>query len=78
MLDKFQDQDLMHSVEQVENLRDKIIDVYSYDRDIVISFNKIIDTVKNIHPSLFNNPKSAKYITGKFDPTIVEKDNADT
>ena len=31
---------------------------------------KIIDTVKNIKPSLFSYPKVAKYTTGKFDSTI--------
>jgi len=62
-LTKFQEQDLMASVEQLEDLRGSIIEM---DRnmwlDIAISFNKIIDTVKGVDPTLFNYPKVAKYI----------------
>ena len=67
-LTKFQEQDLMASVEQLEDLRDIIIEM---DRnmwnDIAISFNKIIDTVKGINPTLFNYPKVAKYIDNPKD-----------
>ena len=35
--------------------------------DIAISFNKIIDTVKSINPTLFNYPKVAKYIENPKD-----------
>ena len=67
-LTKFQEQDLMASVEQLEDLRDIIIEM---DRnmwnDIAISFNKIIDTVKGINPTLFNYPKVAKYIENPKD-----------
>ena len=67
-LTKFQEQDLMASVEQLEDLKDSIIKM---DRniwgDIAISFNKIIDTVKGINPTLFNYPKVAKYIENPKD-----------
>ena len=67
-LTKFQEQDLMASVEQLEDLRGGIIKM---DRniwnDIAISFNKIIDTVKGINPTLFNYPKVAKYIENPKD-----------
>ena len=67
-LTKFQEQDLMASVEQLEDLRGRIIEI---DRnmwmDIAISFNKIIDTVKGINPTLFNYPKVAKYIENPKD-----------
>ena len=67
-LTKFQEQDLMASVEQLEDLKDIIIKM---DRnmwnDIAISFNKIIDTVKGINPTLFNYPKVAKYIENPKD-----------
>ena len=67
-LTKFQEQDLMGSVEQLEDLKDRIIEM---DRnmwnDIAISFNKIIDTVKGINPTLFNYPKVAKYIENPKD-----------
>ena len=68
MLNKSQEQDLMASVEQLEDLRGGIIKM---DRniwnDIAISFNKIIDTVKGINPTLFNYPKVAKYIDNPKD-----------
>ena len=67
-LTKFQEQDLMASVEQLEDLKGRIIEI---DRnmwmDIAISFNKIIDTVKGINPTLFNYPKVAKYIENPKD-----------
>ena len=70
MLNKFQEQDLMSSVEQLENLKDKITDNFGEYSNINKSFDEIIDTVKNIKPSLFSYPKVAKYTTGKFDSTI--------
>jgi hypothetical protein len=60
MLNKFQDQDLMFAVEQLEQQK----------KDI----EKIISSLKNIHPSLFNYPKVAKYISGSFNSTIAESD----
>ena len=65
MLNKFQDQDLMSSVKQLEELKSQITDTVQYSEVV-----KIIDTVKNIKPSLFSYPKVAKYTTGKFDSTI--------
>ena len=70
MLNKFQEQDLMSSVEQLENLKDKITDNFGEYSNINKSFDEIIDTVKNIKPSLFSYPKVAKYTTWKFDSTI--------
>ena len=46
MLNKFQEQDLMSSVEQLEELKSRITDTVQYSQVV-----KIIDTVKNIKPS---------------------------
>ena len=73
MLNKFQEQDLMGSVEQLENLKKKISSTdYDYTEysNIIKSFDKIIDTIKNINPTLFNYPKVAKYISGKYESTL--------
>ena len=83
MLDKFQDQDLISSVEHLENALELIYNKKEEDdnRDYakaILHIKVAIDSMKKIHPSLFSYPQVAKYITGKFDPTIVEKDNADT
>ena len=90
MLDKFQEQDLMASVEMLEDLKDKVVKIKDlYDlKDTTISFDEIIDTIKKIHPSLFNYPRVAKYIsegeirgeeTRKYIKKLnEEKDNADT
>ena len=72
MLNKFQEQELFSTVENLENLKEDI--------------DKIISSVKNIKPSLFNNPSVAKYNTpdGRYDPTPIINDdeemekNADT
>ena len=75
MLNKFQEQDLMSSVEQLEELKKQITESYThYNRDIHSSIGKTIDTIKKIKPSLFSYPKVAKYTTGKFDSTIAESD----
>ena len=47
-LTKFQEQDLMASVEQLENLKDKIIDNFGEYSNINKSFDKIIDTIKGL------------------------------
>tara|TARA_R100001086_G_scaffold130636_1_gene67663 strand:- start:610 stop:801 length:192 start_codon:yes stop_codon:yes gene_type:complete len=60
MLNKFQDQDLMFAVEQLEQQK----------KDI----EKIISSLKNIHPSLFDYPKVSKYNSGSFNSTIAESD----
>tara|TARA_Y100000758_G_scaffold301779_1_gene268327 strand:+ start:4125 stop:4349 length:225 start_codon:yes stop_codon:yes gene_type:complete len=66
MLNKFQDQDLFSSVEKLENLKEDI--------DIIIS------SIKNMHPSLFNSPRVAKYNTpdGRYDPTPIINDDDNT
>ena len=60
MLDKFQEQDLMFAVEQLEQQKKNL--------------DKIISSLKGIKPSLFSYTKQAKYISGKFDSTICELD----
>ena len=55
----------MSSVEQLEELKSRITDTVQYSQVV-----KIIDTVKNIKPSLFSYPKVGRYTTGKFDSTI--------
>ena len=62
MLNKSQEQDLMASVERLENLKDKIIDNFGEYSNINKSFDEIIDTIKSIHPSLFNYPRVSKYM----------------
>jgi len=72
MLNKFQEQDLMASVEQLENLKNTIstgFNISEYE-NVLKSFDKIIDTIKNINPTLFNYPKVAKYISGKYESTL--------
>ena len=83
MLDKFQEQNLMGSVEHLEDSLELIYNKKEEDdnRDYakaILHIKVAIDSMKKIHPSLFSYPQVAKYITRKFDPTIVEKDNADT
>ena len=70
MLNKFQEQDLMGSVEMLENLKDKTIDTFGEYSNINKSFDEIIYRLKNINPTLFNYPRTAKYISGKFDSTL--------
>ena len=77
MLNKFQEQDLMASVESLEEAL-KYIDLESKNAEVIKCIEKAIFNIKNINPTLFSYPKVAKYISGKFDPTIMEKDNADT
>ena len=70
MLDKFQEQDLMGSVEQLKDLKKKIIDTFGEYSNINKSFDKIIDKIKNINPTLFNYPREAKYTSGKYESTL--------
>ena len=70
MLDKFQEQDLMGSVEMLENLKDKTIDTFGEYSYINKSFDEIIGRLKNINPTLFNYPRTAKYISGKYESTL--------
>lgn len=60
MLNKFQEQDLLSSVEKLEDIKKEI--------------DKTISTIKNIKPSIFNYPQEAKYISGSFNSTIAESD----
>jgi hypothetical protein len=64
MLDKFQEQSILAAVENLE--------------ESIAQIECAIADIKNLNPTLFNYPREAKYTSGKFDPTIVEKDNADT
>jgi hypothetical protein len=88
MLNKFQEQDLMACVEQLEDLKNKIstgFNISEYE-NVIKSFDEIIDIIKNINPILFNSPRVAKYNTpdGRYDPTPIINDdeemekNADT
>jgi|TARA_R110002020_G_scaffold7938_3_gene32624 hypothetical protein len=70
MLNKFQEQDLMASVEMLEDLKDKTIDTFGEYNNINKSFDEIIGTLKNINPTLFSYPKVAKYISGKYESTL--------
>jgi len=60
MLNKFQEQYLFASVEELENIKKQI--------------DKTIKDIKSINPKLFSYPKQAKYISGKYDSTICELD----
>ena len=60
MLDKFQEQYLFASVEELVNIKKQI--------------DTTIKDIKSIIPKLFSYPKQAKYISGKFDSTICELD----
>lgn len=70
MLNKFQEQDLMGSVEMLEDLKDKTIDTFGEYSNINKSFDEIIGRLKNINPTLFNYPRTAKYISGKYESTL--------
>jgi hypothetical protein len=70
MLNKFQEQDLMGSVEMLEDLKDKTIDTFGEYSNINKSFDEIIGRLKNINPILFNYPRVAKYISGKYESTL--------
>ena len=70
MLNKFQEQDLMASVEQLEDLKNKTIDTFGEYSNINKSFDEIIGRLKNINPTLFNYPRVAKYISGKYESTL--------
>jgi hypothetical protein len=70
MLNKFQEQDLMGSVEMLEDLKDKTIDTFGEYSNINKSFDEIIGRLKNINPILFSYPRVAKYISGKYESTL--------
>jgi len=74
MLDKFQEQYLFASVEELESAFDYEI---FYDENlpkVIEHIKKAIADIKSINPKLFSYPKQAKYISGKFDSTICELD----
>tara|TARA_R100001244_G_scaffold4246_2_gene5432 strand:+ start:315 stop:578 length:264 start_codon:yes stop_codon:yes gene_type:complete len=81
MLNKFQEQDLMGSVEMLEDLKDKISNIdselnrkhlltLSEYQKIIKSFDGIIGRLKNINPTLFNYPREAEYTSGKYESTL--------
>ena len=77
MLDKFQEQDLMGSVEHLESALECIDYEIFYDENlpkVIEHIKKAIADIKSINPKLFSYPKQAKYISGKFDSTICELD----
>ena len=58
MLNKFEEQYLLASVERLEDIKKNI--------------DKTISDIKSIKPRLFSYPKVARYLSGKYDPTITE------
>ena len=75
MLDKFQEQDLMSSVEHLEDSLELIYNKKEDDdnRDYakaILHIKVAIDKIKNINPTLFNYPREAKYISGKYESTL--------
>ena len=66
MLNKFQEQELFSTVENLENLKEDI--------------DKIISSVKNIKPSLFKYKSTARYNTvdGRYPTTPIINDDDNT
>jgi len=73
MLNKFQEQDLMASVEHLESALE-YIDYEIFDDEnlpkVIKHIKKAIVDIKNINPTLFSYPKVAKYISGKYESTL--------
>jgi len=73
MLDKFQEQDLIASVEHLESALE-CIDYEIFDDEnlpkVIKHIKKAIADIKNINPTLFNYPRVAKYISGKYESTL--------
>ena len=71
MLDKFQEQDLMASVEILSALSKTLEneDVL-YGEETKAKIEKVITSIKNINPTLFNYPREAKYTSGKYESTL--------
>ena len=65
MLNKFQEQDLMGSVEQLE-----VIKSISDNKKVNDHIDNVIILLKHINPTLFNYPKVAKYTSGKYESTL--------
>jgi len=94
MLNKFQEQDLMASVEHLESALE-CIDYEIFDDEnlpkVIKHIRKAIDGIKNINPTLFNYPRVARYMSKgerrgeetrkyikKLNKIYKEKDNANT
>ena len=58
MLNKFEEQYLLASVERLEDVKKNI--------------DKTISDIKSINPRLFSYPKEARYLSGKYNSTITE------
>jgi len=91
MLDKFQEQDLMGSVEHLESALECIDYEIFYDENlpkVIEHIKKAIADIKNVNPTLFNYPRVARYmeegeIRGEISRKHIEKlnkekKNADT
>ena len=74
MLNKFQEQYLLASVEKLEDIKDIIIKNINKENRIKINneIDKTISDIKNINPRLFSYPKVARYLSGKYNSTITE------
>ena len=74
MLNKFQEQYLLASVERLEDVKDIIIKNINKENRIKINneIDKTISDIKNINPRLFSYPKVARYLSGKYNSTITE------
>ena len=75
MLNKFQEQDLMGSVEHLEDSLELIYNKKEDDdnRDYakaILHIKIAIDKLKSINPTLFNYPREAEYTSGKYESTL--------
>jgi hypothetical protein len=71
MLNKFQDQYLLANVEKLEDIK-KVMMRHFKQVNICLKIDKVISDMKSINPLLFSYPKEARYLSGKYDPTITE------
>jgi len=65
MLNKFQEQDLMGSVEQLE-----VIKSINDNKKVNDHIDNVIILLKHINPTLFNYPRGAEYTSGKYKSTL--------
>ena len=74
MLNKFQEQYLLASVERLEDIKKNINNFPLTQQliDIKNNIDKTISDIKNINPRLFSYPKVARYLSGKYNSTITE------
>jgi len=82
MLNKFQEQYLLASVDQLQNLKMQVMinintKCYTNEKNLWDKFDKIISDIKSINPRLFSYPKVATYNTvdGKYPTAIIIKDD---